>query len=250
MIVKPDNIYLDGDVIVAKEYEISDFYLNQHLEMLTGPTSDYLINADANISKQVLREDMENHLNSKSVVPFAFYKEDMLIATSFLYIQSDHTMNAGLLIKDGVYRGTKLFGLIKLGVYLKGLNLVENVERIKGQVNISNIAGMAAYYAFGFRFIGKDSDYVYFETSTKAMLQYALLKLSPVLRGFGINLEDDELDINRELAALEGFSSLSYSELLSDLLNRFPHLAIDELLEIKSLKDLVHVLGFNLYSLA
>ena len=243
----------------AKRYRISPYivnskYLQEHLEILREPSSGLIDYSPDNMNELAALEAWVQAANENSnEYLLGVYEEsnNSLIGTSKVSTCSNReTFSAGIMV------GRKYVGKASLGKYVKGYILNKcfleagMIECVGGCLQ-ENLGSISIYRYFHFEAKADGKSKISFSLGNAAHKQRVVdkLKVHMLKAGFDVaNANNHEL-LEHDISMIRGYSSLTFMNLLSLLMEKNVGLDIISLFECKSMQDIVLAMGPEFFSL-
>ena len=255
-IFKPQN---SSNFLEVTPYIISEAILKEHCELLLSTESNTIDYARDKINSDDVEKYALHVAQDKDSILLAIKSNNKLVGTSKISIQvrdNKQCVVSGILLHEELRTGLNIERSIKGMASFRASNRL-SIPLIFGACNKRNIRSVAFFKYFGYSMNNKNTaesgiEHISFFLNQKDLVNHYLKRLHLKMKSYGMDLLETAsfkgslLDLN--ISDISGFSSLSYFNLLSDILECKPNSGLDEIYEINTVGEIIDYIGYSFES--
>jgi len=253
---KPQN---SSKVLEITPYVISKSILREHCELLLSTESNTIDYAREKINCDDVEKYALNIGQDENSILLAIKSDNKLVGTSKISIQirdNKQCVVSGILLHEELRTGLNIERSIKGMASLRASTQL-SIPLIFGACNKRNIRSVAYFKYFGYSMNNRNAgeselEHICFFLKQNDLVNHYLKRLHHKLRSYGMNLletsnfQESLLELN--ISDILGFSSLSYFNLLSEILECKPNASLDEIYEINTVREIIDYIGYSFES--
>ena len=244
----------DGNHYTIGPYIRTPENIEKHLSILNTPSSSHIEYVASNkLDKGSLLDWLDRAKESDGVELLGLYRcqNKELIGTSKISIStSTSSFGAGILLDSNYVTSANLGRCVK-GYIMSKCFLNLNLSTCKGICSAANLSSISIYRYFGFMARREDNSRLSFSLDKNSYLAKVRFILGKYLTESGFSLaglQDDEV-LSSDLSEIPGYSSLSFFNFISILLDAGGSKDVLDFYNCTTLSEMASLMGPSLFTL-